>query len=94
MRPSFKSTPFRKAANATLSALGFIAAYMLTTAFSIPVGIVLTVVGGFLFGAILGTLYAVIGATIGATAPSAPTIGAIGAIGASQPDRRQASFLR
>ena len=34
-----------------------------------------------------------IGATIGATAPSAPTIGAIGAIGASQPDRRQASFL-
>lgn len=56
------------AANATLSALGFIAAYMLTTAFSIPVGIVLTVVGGFLFGAILGTLYAVIGATIGAIA--------------------------
>jgi hypothetical protein len=34
-----------------------------------------------------------IGATIGATAPSATTIGAIGAIGASQPDRRQASFL-
>ncbi len=54
--------------NTAATVLGFIAAYTLTTAFSIPVGIVLTVLGGFLFGAVLGTLYAVTGATIGAVA--------------------------
>lgn len=54
--------------NALVTALGFIAVYMLATAFSIPVGIVLTVLAGFLFGAVLGTLYAVTGATIGAVA--------------------------
>jgi uncharacterized membrane protein YdjX (TVP38/TMEM64 family) len=58
----------RVADNAAVAALSFIFVYMLTTAFSIPVGIVLTVLGGFLFGAVLGTLYAVIGATIGAVA--------------------------
>ena len=54
--------------NALLAALAFILLYILTTAFSIPVGIVLTVLGGFLFGVALGTLYAVTGATIGAVA--------------------------
>lgn len=58
----------RVADNALLAALAFILLYILTTAFSIPVGIVLTVLGGFLFGAVLGTLYAVTGATIGAVA--------------------------
>ena len=56
------------AAEASLAALAFILLYVLVTAFSIPVGIVLTVVGGFLFGTVQGTLYAVIGATIGAIA--------------------------
>ncbi|MEX0922362.1 MAG: TVP38/TMEM64 family protein [Rhodovibrionaceae bacterium] len=56
------------AANAVLAAFGFIALYIVTTAFSIPVGVVLTVLGGFLFGALPGTLYAVIGATAGAVA--------------------------
>lgn len=54
--------------NAVTAALGFIVVYMLVIAFSIPVGIVLTVLGGFLFGTVLGTLYAVLGATIGAVA--------------------------
>lgn len=54
--------------NAVLAALGFIVLYTLTTAFSIPVGVVLTVFGGFLFGALPGMLYAVSGATAGAVA--------------------------
>ena len=58
----------RVADNASLAAVTFIFVYMLAIAFSIPVGVVLTVLGGFLFGTVLGTLYAVLGATIGAVA--------------------------
>ncbi len=47
--------------------LVYIAVYLLTVAFSVPVAALLTVAGGFLFGTVLGTLYANIGATIGAT---------------------------
>ncbi len=44
----------------------YIVIYMLTVTFSIPIAALLTVAGGFLFGTILGSLYANIGATIGA----------------------------
>ncbi|HBA43933.1 MAG TPA: hypothetical protein DCZ07_13265, partial [Alphaproteobacteria bacterium] len=36
-------------------------------AFSLPGGAVMTIAGGFLFGPVFGTLWTVIGATIGAT---------------------------
>jgi uncharacterized membrane protein YdjX (TVP38/TMEM64 family) len=48
--------------------LGFIAVYAVATALSVPGASILTIAGGLLFGICLGTLYAVIGATIGATA--------------------------
>lgn len=53
---------------AVLAAAAFIALYATTTLLSLPVGAVLTIAGGFLFGVTLGTLYVVVGATAGATA--------------------------
>jgi uncharacterized membrane protein YdjX (TVP38/TMEM64 family) len=50
-----------------LAALAFVAVYAGATAFSVPGAVFLTLSGGFLFGAGLGTLLTVIGATIGAT---------------------------
>lgn len=46
----------------------FMAAYATAVAFSLPVGGVLTLAGGVLFGLWGGTLYVVVAATIGATA--------------------------
>lgn len=46
---------------------GFIAAYALVAALSVPGGTILTLTGGFLFSTVPGTIYSVIGATIGAT---------------------------
>lgn len=43
----------------------FIAVYAATVALSVPGAAVLTITGGFLFGTLLGALYAVIGATLG-----------------------------
>lgn len=51
-----------------LAAAAFIALYALVTGLSVPGAAVLTLSGGFLFGAIGGTAYAVTGATVGATA--------------------------
>ena len=51
-----------------IAALAFIALYAVTTLLILPVGAVLTIAGGFLFGVTLGTLYVVIGATLGAAA--------------------------
>ena len=51
-----------------LAALAFIAAYAIATGLSVPGAAVLTLSGGFLFGSLGGTVYAVIGATTGATA--------------------------
>lgn len=48
-----------------MSILSYVLVYVVTTAFSIPGGAVLTMLGGALFGAFLGTFLAVIGATIG-----------------------------
>ena len=47
--------------------LVYLLAYVAVVAFSLPGGLVMTISGGFLFGAVSGGLYAIIGATIGAT---------------------------
>lgn len=54
--------------HAVLAAVGFIVVYAVATGVSLPGGAVLTLAGGFLFGAVAGSIYVVIGATIGATA--------------------------
>lgn len=51
-----------------VAGLCFIGIYALVAAFSIPGGALLTITGGFLFGPVLGTVYVVIGATLGASA--------------------------
>ncbi len=50
------------------SVLAFMLLYALATAFSIPGGAVLTVVGGFLFGTWVATVYVVAAATLGSVA--------------------------
>jgi uncharacterized membrane protein YdjX (TVP38/TMEM64 family) len=50
-----------------IAALLFMAIYVVAVAASLPGGAVLSVAGGFLFGTVAGTLYVVIGATLGAT---------------------------
>ena len=49
------------------AALAFVLAYAGLVALSVPASALLTMTSGFLFGPWLGTLYALIGATIGAT---------------------------
>ena len=50
-----------------VAAFFYIAVYALLVALSVPGSAVLTIAGGFLFGTWLGTLCAVLGATLGAT---------------------------
>lgn len=50
-----------------LSPLLYILLYIVVIALSLPGGTLLTLFGGFLFGVPIGTIYVVIGATIGAT---------------------------
>ena len=50
-----------------VAAVIYIAAYAGLVALSVPGAAVLTIAGGFLFGTWLGTLCAVVGATLGAT---------------------------
>jgi uncharacterized membrane protein YdjX (TVP38/TMEM64 family) len=50
------------------AASAYVAIYILATALSVPGAVVLTLSGGFLFGAFYGAALAVVGATIGATA--------------------------
>ncbi len=47
--------------------VAFILLYAAVAALSLPGATILTLTGGFLFGTVLGTLYNVLGATIGAT---------------------------
>lgn len=47
--------------------LGFFAAYVLIAAFSLPGAGIASIVGGYLFGRVLGTGYVVAAATVGAT---------------------------
>jgi uncharacterized membrane protein YdjX (TVP38/TMEM64 family) len=54
-------------AHKTQAVLAFIAAYIVVAAFSLPIGSLLSVAGGFLFGSVFGSAWIVIGATIGAT---------------------------
>ena len=49
------------------SVLLYIVSYIIFAAFSIPDTVLLTIGGGFLFGALLATVYINVGATIGAT---------------------------
>ena len=49
-----------------LSPFIFMGAYIIAVAISIPGAVILTLIGGFLFGIILGTLYVVTSASIGA----------------------------
>lgn len=53
--------------NKTQAVLLFIAAYVITAAFSLPIATLVSITGGFLFGSVFGTAWAVIGATTGAT---------------------------
>ncbi|MFZ1107498.1 MAG: VTT domain-containing protein [Rhodomicrobium sp.] len=50
-----------------LSALCFVGVYVVVVALSLPSAVLLTLSGGFLFGAAIGSLLTVIGATLGAT---------------------------
>jgi len=50
-----------------LSILIFIGVYILSTALSIPGALILTTIGGYLFGAFPGALFSLVGATIGAS---------------------------
>ncbi len=50
-----------------LTALSFVAAYIVIVAFSLPGALVATLTGGFLFGTIGGSVLSVTGATLGAT---------------------------
>ena len=55
------------AAHQGAAAATYFVAYILVVALSLPVGAVMTLTGGFLFGPYLGTLLALAGATVGAT---------------------------
>lgn len=50
-----------------LAPLAFIAIYAAVAALSVPAAALLSMLGGFLFGTVLGALYSLLGATIGAT---------------------------
>lgn len=54
--------------NYVLAVLAYVAIYAVATALSFPGGLALTLTGGFMFGALIGGAFAVIGATIGAVA--------------------------
>jgi uncharacterized membrane protein YdjX (TVP38/TMEM64 family) len=50
------------------AALAYIFIYIVSVTFSLPGGALLTIVGGFLFGQVLGVAYVLFAATVGATA--------------------------
>ena len=50
-----------------LSILIFIGLYVFSTALSIPGALILTMIGGYLFGALLGAFFSLIGAVVGAS---------------------------
>jgi uncharacterized membrane protein YdjX (TVP38/TMEM64 family) len=56
------------AAHTVGSPLAFVAAYAAAVALSLPGALVLTLMGGFLFGPWLGAFWSVVGATLGAVA--------------------------
>lgn len=54
-------------AHPVLAPVAFVAAYVLIVSLSLPVAVVATLLGGFLFGPILGTVLVVVAGTAGAT---------------------------
>lgn len=66
--------------NPLLATAAYIALYVLVVAFSLPVASFLTVVGGFLFGPVTGTLWTVTGATLGAAMVFLAARSAFGAV--------------
>lgn len=56
------------AANMAVAIILYMSTYALLIAFSLPVGAILTILGGFLFGTVSGGSAAVLAATVGATA--------------------------
>ncbi len=64
--------------------------YAVAISLSLPIGMLLTVAGGFLFGPVVGALCAATGATLGATAPFLAARSAFGA----RPRRRVEAALR
>lgn len=52
----------------TLAVFAFIAVYVALTALSIPGAVWMTIAGGFLFGIVQGSIYSVVGATLGSCA--------------------------
>jgi len=54
--------------NGIVAILAFALIYAVVIAFSLPGGAIMTITGGFLFGAFSGGLVVVVGATVGATA--------------------------
>ena len=54
-------------ANSFVASIAYVLAYIGVVAFSIPGAVFLTLSGGFLFGALTGTMLTSIGATVGAT---------------------------
>lgn len=54
--------------NYLLASLGFIAAYVVIVAFSLPGATIATLTGGFLFGVFPGVIYNVVAASLGAVA--------------------------
>ncbi|NDH60508.1 MAG: TVP38/TMEM64 family protein [Alphaproteobacteria bacterium] len=54
--------------NVALAALVFVLLYALVVAFSLPIAVVITPFGGFLFGIWLGALLSIVGATLGSVA--------------------------
>jgi uncharacterized membrane protein YdjX (TVP38/TMEM64 family) len=53
--------------NKLLASAGYVLVYVVVVAFSFPGAAILTLAGGFLFGAALGTALTAVGATVGAT---------------------------
>jgi uncharacterized membrane protein YdjX (TVP38/TMEM64 family) len=56
------------ASNNALAVVLFVLAYALVVAFSLPIAIIITPLGGFLFGMWMGATLSVIGATVGSVA--------------------------
>lgn len=53
--------------HAVIAAAAFVALYVAVSALALPGAALVTIAGGFLFGIVAGTIYVVVGATIGAT---------------------------
>lgn len=80
------------------AALAYVLAYAVLVAFSLPLATLATLAGGLLFGAVLGTVLTVLGATIGAIAVFLAARSALGDVLRARADsflgRMEAGFRR